>query len=33
MPQVFGPQHYALLREPERLPAALLQWMRRLVTA
>ena len=29
--RVFGARHYALLREPERLPAALLAWMRRLV--
>jgi nitric oxide reductase NorD protein len=33
LPRVFGPQHHALVPEPERLPAALLQWMRRLVTA
>jgi nitric oxide reductase NorD protein len=29
--RVFGAHHYALLREPERLPGALLAWMRRLV--
>jgi len=29
--RVFGAHHYALLREPERLPSALLAWMRRLV--
>jgi nitric oxide reductase NorD protein len=31
--RVFGPQHSALLRDPERLPAALLGWMRRLVSS
>lgn len=29
--RVFGAHHYVLLREPERLPSALLAWMRRLV--
>lgn len=29
--RVFGAHHYALLREPARLPSALLAWMRRLV--
>ncbi len=29
--RIFGAHHYALLREPERLPAALLAWLRRLV--
>jgi nitric oxide reductase NorD protein len=29
--RVFGAHHYALLREPDRLPGALLAWMRRLV--
>jgi nitric oxide reductase NorD protein len=29
--RVFGAHHYVLLREPERLPGALLAWLRRLV--
>jgi len=29
--RIFGAHHYALLREPERLAAALLAWLRRLV--
>lgn len=29
--RVFGAHHYVLLREPERLPGALLMWLRRLV--
>jgi len=33
IPHIFGPQHYALLPRPEQLPAALLDWLRRLVTA
>ena len=33
LPQVFGAHQYALLNRPERLPAALLDWMRRLVGA
>src|SRR5690606_7896624 len=32
LPQVFGVHHYALLPTPERLPAALLEWMKRLLT-
>lgn len=31
LPQVFGPAHYALLSTPERLPAVLLDWTRRLL--
>jgi nitric oxide reductase NorD protein len=31
MPQLFGASGYALLNEPERLPAALLDWTRRLL--
>lgn len=31
LPQVFGPHHYALLHEAERLPLVLLEWMRRLL--
>jgi nitric oxide reductase NorD protein len=31
LPRVFGAGHYALLHRPERLPAVLLEWMRRLV--
>ena len=31
MPQVFGASGYALLAQPERLPAALLDWTRRLL--
>ncbi len=30
--RVFGVHHYTLLREPERLPAALMAWMRRLLS-
>lgn len=33
LPAVFGPHHYALLPRPELLPAVLLDWLRRLVTA
>ncbi len=33
LPAVFGTQHYALLSRPELLPAVLLDWMRRLVSA
>jgi len=33
LPAVFGAHHYTLLSRPERLPAVLLQWLRRLVTA
>ncbi|MGQ9425712.1 nitric oxide reductase activation protein NorD [Gilvimarinus sp. F26214L] len=32
LPRIFGAGHYALLPEPERLPVALLDWMRRLVS-
>ncbi len=31
LPKVFGPQHYALLPAPERLPLVLLDWTRRLL--
>lgn len=31
LPRVFGPQHYALLQQPERLPTILLDWMKRLL--
>ena len=31
LPKVFGPAHYALLSTPERLPAVLLDWTRRLL--
>ncbi|HLT92560.1 MAG TPA: hypothetical protein VKZ85_16625 [Woeseiaceae bacterium] len=31
LPRVFGPSQYALLPRPERLPAVLLDWMRRLL--
>ncbi len=31
LPRVFGPQHYALLQQPERLPMVLLDWMKRLL--
>jgi nitric oxide reductase NorD protein len=31
LPTIFGAQHYAMLNRPERLPAVLLDWMRRLV--
>jgi nitric oxide reductase NorD protein len=30
--RVFGPRHWSLLHKPERLPTALLGWMRRLVS-
>lgn len=33
LPAIFGAQHYALLNRPERLPAVLLDWMRRLVSS
>jgi nitric oxide reductase NorD protein len=33
LPAVFGPHHYALLQQPERLPMALLDWMKRLLVA
>ena len=33
LPKVFGLRQYALLKEPTALPAALLDWMRRLVTS
>jgi nitric oxide reductase NorD protein len=32
LPHVFGPHHHALLQQPHRLPAVLLEWMRRLLT-
>ncbi|MNJ72471.1 hypothetical protein D3C77_691260 [compost metagenome] len=32
LPAVFGARRYALLASPERLPAALLDWLRQLVT-
>lgn len=31
LPKVFGPNHYALLSAPERLPLVLLDWTRRLL--
>ncbi len=31
MPRMFGVHHYALLQQPERLPIALLDWMKRLL--
>lgn len=31
LPRVFGAHHYALLQRPERLPAVLLDWMKRLL--
>jgi len=31
LPRAFGPGHYALLQQPERLPAVLLDWLRRLL--
>ncbi len=31
LPRVFGPHHYALLQQPERLPTVLLDWMKRLL--
>ncbi len=33
LPQVFGPQRYALLPRPELLPTVLLDWMRRLLAS
>jgi hypothetical protein len=30
---VFGPHHYALLQQPERLATVLLDWMKRLLVA
>lgn len=33
LPAVFGPHHYALLPHPGRLPAVLLDWLRRLVSS
>lgn len=33
LPAIFGAQHYALLNRPELLPAVLLDWMKRLVSA
>jgi nitric oxide reductase NorD protein len=33
LPRVFGTHHYALLQQPERLPSALLDWMKRLLKA
>ena len=33
LPAVFGPHNYALLPRPDLLPAVLLDWLRRLVTA
>lgn len=33
LPAVFGPRHYALLPMPELLPAVLLEWIKRLVSA
>ena len=33
LPRVFGANHYALLHKPELLPAVLLEWLRRLITA
>ncbi|MCC6534191.1 MAG: hypothetical protein IT531_16705 [Burkholderiales bacterium] len=32
LPRVFGPNQYALLTEPQRLPFVLLDWMKRLLT-
>ena len=31
LPRIFGPHHYALLQRPERMPAVLLDWMKRLL--
>ena len=31
LPRVFGASHFALLPQPERLPTALLEWMKRLM--
>ena len=33
LPAVFGPHCYAMLEQPQRLPAALLDWLRRLVVS
>lgn len=33
LPAIFGAHHYALLPRPELLPAVLLEWMKRLITA
>ena len=33
LPAIFGAQHYALLNRPELLPAVLLDWMKRLISA
>ena len=33
LPAVFGPHGYAMLEQPQRLPAALLDWLRRLVVS
>lgn len=33
LPAIFGAHHYALLPKPELLPAVLLEWMKRLVSA
>ena len=33
LPRIFGAHHYALLPEPKRLPAVLLDWMRRLIVS
>ncbi|NVD98010.1 nitric oxide reductase activation protein NorD [Massilia sp. BJB1822] len=33
LPQIFGPHGYCLLPEPKLLPAALLQWLRRLTAS
>ncbi|MBB3120942.1 nitric oxide reductase activation protein NorD [Pseudoduganella violacea] len=33
LPQIFGPHGYCLLPEPDLLPAALLQWLRRLTAS
>jgi nitric oxide reductase NorD protein len=32
LPRVFGPHHHALLPQTQRLPAVLLEWIRRLLT-
>lgn len=32
MPTMFGPRHYALLRDVEQLPTALLEWLKRLLS-
>jgi nitric oxide reductase NorD protein len=33
LPRVFGAHQYALLKEPERLPEVLVEWMKRLIAA